>query len=159
MKNIKFYYKYHLFNSSFNAIKCQLIYTFYNIIFTLLQYKSNMYVYIYIQLMSSSLNTLIGTFSSIDINNSNTTIDSSNLICIDTSNNRIGINTIDPSCSIHIINTSNSSNISNAIKTPKLYITDISEISIGSQTLSGNAIFDIYEVYCDISGYLRLRIN
>ena len=42
--------------------------------------------------MSSSLNTLIGTFSSIDINNATTTIDSSNLICIDTSNNRIGIN-------------------------------------------------------------------
>ena len=54
--------------------------------------------------MSSSLNTLIGTFSSIDTNNSNTTIDSSNLICIDTSNNRIGINTIDPSSSIHIKN-------------------------------------------------------
>jgi hypothetical protein len=109
--------------------------------------------------MSSSLNTLIGTFSSIDINNSTTTIDSSNLICIDTSNNRIGINTIDPSCSIHIINTSYSSNISNAIRTPKLYITDISEISIGSQILSGNPNFDKYQVYCDVSGYLRLRIN
>jgi hypothetical protein len=43
--------------------------------------------------MSSSLNTLIGTFSSID-----------------TSNNRIGINTIDPSYSIHIKKTSNTSN-------------------------------------------------
>ena len=52
--------------------------------------------------MSSSLNTLIGTFSSIDFNSLSTTIDSSNLICIDISNNRIGINTIDPSYSIHI---------------------------------------------------------
>jgi len=64
--------------------------------------------------MSSSLNTLIGTFSSIDFNSLSTTIDSSNLICIDTSNNRIGINTIDPSYSIHIKKTSNTSNASNA---------------------------------------------
>jgi hypothetical protein len=108
--------------------------------------------------MSSSLNTLIGTFSSIDFNSSSTTIDSSNLICIDTSNNRIGINTIDPSCSIHIINTSSSFNISNAIKTPKLYITEISNINITGQTISGNSSLNLnrYEIYCDASGYLRL---
>ena len=39
--------------------------------------------------MSSSINTLIGTFSSIDINATNAIIDSSNLICIVTSYNRI----------------------------------------------------------------------
>lgn len=110
--------------------------------------------------MSSSLNTLIGTFSSIDINNLTSTIDSSNLICIDTSDNRIGINTIDPSCSIHIINTSSSSNITNAIRTPKLFITDISEISIVGDTMStiSNTNVNNYEVYCDLSGYLRLRM-
>jgi hypothetical protein len=110
--------------------------------------------------MSSSLNTLIGTFSSIDFNSSSTTIDSSNLICIDTSNNRIGINTIDPSCSIHIINTSSSSNISNAISTPKLYITDISVINIVGETMLDlqNPSPNKYEVYCDLSGYLRLRM-
>jgi hypothetical protein len=110
--------------------------------------------------MSSSLNTLIGTFSSIDFNSSSTTIDSSNLICIDTSNNRIGINTIDPSCSIHIINTSSSSNISNAIRTPKLFITDISIINIVGRTMSdlSNPSPNNYEVYCDLSGYLRLRM-
>ena len=106
--------------------------------------------------MSSSLNTLIGTFSSIDINNATTTIDSSNLICIDTSNNRIGINTIDPSCSIHIINTSSSSNISNAIRTPKLYITEISGLTISPPEMSGNQ-YNIFEVYCDSSGYLRMK--
>ena len=110
--------------------------------------------------MSSSLNTLIGTFSSIDFNSSSSTIDSSNLICIDTSNNRIGINTIDPSCSIHIINTSSSSNISNAIRTPKLFITDISRINIVGETMSTipNHSLNSYEVYCDSSGYLRLRM-
>jgi hypothetical protein len=110
--------------------------------------------------MSSSLNTLIGTFSSIDINNSNTTIDSSNLICIDTSNNRIGINTIDPSYSITIINnTTNKTSSRNAIATPKLYITEISNINIVGQTMSGNINLNRYEVYCDLSGYLRLRTN
>jgi len=106
--------------------------------------------------MSSSLNTLIGTFSSIDINNLNTTIDSSNLICIDTSYNRIGINTIDPSCSIHIINTGSTSNISNAIKTPKLYITEISGLTISPTEMSGNQ-YNIFEVYCDSAGYLRMK--
>jgi hypothetical protein len=110
--------------------------------------------------MSSSLNTLIGTFSSIDINDSYSTIDSSNLICIDTSNNRIGINTIDPSYSIHIINTSsNKIGSANAISTPKLYITEISNINFTGLTISGNNSLNKYEIYCDLSGYLRLRTN
>jgi hypothetical protein len=107
--------------------------------------------------MTSSINTLIGTFSSID-NNNTTTIDSSNLICIDTSNNRIGINTIDPSYSITILNHSiNKINSSHAIATPKLYITEISGINIVGQTMSGEN-YNKFEVYCDLSGYLRLRI-
>ena len=107
--------------------------------------------------MTSSINTLIGTFSSID-SNSGTTIDSSNLICIDTSNNRIGINTIDPSYSITILNHSiNKINSSNAIATPKLYITEISGINIVDQTMSeGN--YNRFEVYCDLSGYLRMKL-
>jgi len=107
--------------------------------------------------MSSSLNTLIGTFSSIDINNGTTTIDSSNLICIDTSNNRIGINTIDPSYSITIINnTTNKTSSRNAIATPKLYITEISGLTISPPVMSGNQ-YNIFEVYCDSSGYLRMK--
>ena len=109
--------------------------------------------------MTSSINTLIGTFSSIDINNT-TTIDSTDLICIDTSNNRIGINTIDPSYSITIINTTNNgtnngTNSRNAIATPKLYITEISGISIGG-SMSGTT-YNSFEVYCDASGYLRMK--
>ena len=110
--------------------------------------------------MSSSINTLIGTFSSIDITNASAIIDSSNLICIDTSNNRIGINTIDPSCSIHIksINKSDVSyNIqAYSIVTPKLYITDISVIQAPIISLTGVS-YNLYEVYCDQSGYLRLK--
>jgi hypothetical protein len=107
--------------------------------------------------MTSSINTLIGTFSSIDVN-SNTIIDSSNLICIDTSYNRIGINTTDPSYSITIINnTSDTNNTSNAIATPKLYITEISNINIVGETMSGNFIYNKFEIYCDSSGYLRMR--
>jgi len=107
--------------------------------------------------MTSSINTLIGTFSSID-SNSGTTIDSSNLICIDTSNNRIGINTIDPSFSIHIKNNTSNNNSTNAISTPKLYITDISSINIVGLTMATNISYNQFEVYCDLSGYLRLRL-
>jgi len=108
--------------------------------------------------MSNSLNTLIGTFSSIDINNSNTTIiDASNLICIDTSNNRIGINTMDPEYSITIMNPSNNSNSRNAIATPKLYITEISGINATSPLSMTNTQYNRYEVYCDQDGFLRMR--
>ena len=111
--------------------------------------------------MSSSINTLIGTFSSIDIN-STSIIDSSNLICIDTCNNRIGINTIDPSSSIHIINNTSYTDIgiqTYSIITPHLYITDISVINMEPTfiTLSGQSHYNKSEVYCDLSGYLRLR--
>lgn len=106
--------------------------------------------------MTSSTNTLIGTFSSIDINNT-TTIDSADLICIDTSHNRIGINTIDPSYSITIINTTtNKTNSRNAIATPKLYITEISGLSTIGGNMSGT-IYNSFEVYCDASGYLRMK--
>ena len=105
--------------------------------------------------MTSSINTLIGTFSSIDINNSNssTTIDSSNLICIDTSNNRIGINTIEPLYSIHI--EKNTQDSTDAISTPKLHITDISILTVSPSTMSSIGIS--FEIYCDASGYLRMR--
>lgn len=113
--------------------------------------------------MSSAINTLIGTFSSIDITNAGAVIDSTNLICIDTSNNRIGINTIDPSCSIHI-KSMNGSDVSYNIQpysivTPKLYITDISILNQAPITsLSGDS-YNLFEVYCDQSGYLRLRTS
>ena len=109
--------------------------------------------------MSNSLNTLIGTFSSIDINNSNTTIiDTSNLICIDTSNNRIGINTMDPSYSITIMNhTINKINSRNAIATPKLYITEISGITGTAPINMADPQFNRYEVYCDQNGFLRMK--
>ena len=94
---------------------------------------------------SSSINTLIGTFSSI-APIENMTIDTSNLICIDTSYNRIGINTIDPSYSIHIRNNNNNSN---GIYTPRLFF-DLTSL-LSPTTISG-------EVYCDSSGFLRVKL-
>jgi hypothetical protein len=98
---------------------------------------------------SSSINTLIGTFSSIGTINERT-IDTSNLICIDTSNNRIGINTIDPSYSITILDKNNSTN--NGIYTPRLYF-DLSKTPTtdAAPTIRG-------QVYCDSSGYLRVKL-
>jgi hypothetical protein len=73
---------------------------------------------------NSSINTLIGTFSAIgSITNRN--IDPSNLICIDTQNNRIGINTINPSHSITIVDSSSNINGNRnpyiGIYSPRLY--------------------------------------
>ena len=94
---------------------------------------------------TSSINTLIGTFSAIgSITNRN--IDPSNLICIDTLNNRIGINTIDPSYSITIvdnISTITSPNISIGIYTPRLYF-DVTKLP----TSRNDASFG--QVYVDV---------
>ena len=95
----------------------------------------------------SSINTLIGTFSSIDNITSNR-IDSNSLICIDTSYNRIGINTIDPSYSIHIVDNSTDNSI--GIFTPRLFLPS-------TRTLAETT--KIGEVYIDISGFLKVRGN
>ena len=51
----------------------------------------------------SYINRLFGSIASGEPNNNyNTNLDENHLISIDTSNNRIGINTIDPECSIDI---------------------------------------------------------
>ena len=54
----------------------------------------------------SSINTLVGTFSSVG---SNYEVVPDELIAIDTSNNRLGINTIDPSYTIHVKDSTDSS--------------------------------------------------
>ena len=64
----------------------------------------------------SSINTLVGTFSSVG---SNYEVVPDELIAIDTSNNRLGINTIDPSYSIHVSDSNDSSGI---IYTSKLIV-------------------------------------
>lgn len=70
---------------------------------------------------SSSINTLIGTFSAIGSVTSRNIV-ASNLICIDTYNNRIGINTLDPSYSITIVDNVSTDDIpSIGIYTPRLY--------------------------------------
>ena len=58
--------------------------------------------------LNSSLNTLLASFTHIDPDNmprDRSNIEYMESICIDTSNTRIGINTLDPSYSIHIIDT------------------------------------------------------
>jgi hypothetical protein len=103
----------------------------------------------------SSINTLIGTFSSIDSITSRA-IDSTNLLCIDTSYNRIGINSIDPSFSIHIVDNSDNTNISSdtiGICTPRLYF-DISKIK-----QIANPNLRIGEVFYDNSGFLKIKMS
>ena len=104
----------------------------------------------------SSINTLIGTFSSLG-SVANITVDAPNLICIDTSDNRIGINTIDPSYSIMIVDTNptRSANRTIGIYTPRLYF-DLSKIE---QAANGTTILKVGEVFVDFSGYLRVKLS
>jgi hypothetical protein len=96
----------------------------------------------------SSINTLIGTFSSIDDINTRS-IDASNLICIDTNNNRIGINTIDPSYSIHIVD---NSSVNIGIYTPQLYF-DINKLSDTSNQLARGQVY-----YERSTGILKVKL-
>jgi hypothetical protein len=54
------------------------------------------------QELDRSINNLMGTFNTINMDSDWTIMDQN--ICIDTSFNRIGINTLDPSHSIHVLN-------------------------------------------------------
>tara|TARA_B100000927_G_scaffold286238_1_gene277451 strand:+ start:20995 stop:21330 length:336 start_codon:yes stop_codon:yes gene_type:complete len=59
--------------------------------------------------MNSSINNLIGTFS--QINSGDYAPIPTESVCIDTSNNRIGVNTLDPSYGIHVNGTGNKGKI------------------------------------------------
>jgi hypothetical protein len=104
-----------------------------------------------------SINALIGTFS--QVTSSNLTEFSMNqCICIDTSTNRIGINTLNPEYAIDISNVSTIST-PQYIRTPRLIISDISKLPL---TYVNDTIISGYnllrgEVYVDASNYLRLR--
>jgi len=76
--------------------------------------------------LNSSLNTLLASFTHIDpksigIYSDNSPIES---ICIDTSNTRIGINTLDPSYSLHIMDGNNGIDYSG-----NLYVSEFTCIS------------------------------
>ena len=97
--------------------------------------------------MSESINTLIGTFSSIN-NMDLQKIKPNSLIAIDTSFNRIGINTVDPSYSIHVI----SNDLSGIISTDRLIISSLKKI-IGDDTTG----LENNEIYCDGSNNLKIN--
>lgn len=103
-----------------------------------------------------SINTLVGTFSGITATISNETI--SQCICIDTSNNRIGINTLNPGYAIDISNVAGS-NVKEAIRTPRLIISDISRLTFTNNIINSSNILSLIsgEIYVDASNYLRLR--
>ena len=92
---------------------------------------------------NSSINNLIGTFATIDINTNQNIPD--NLVCIDTSNNRIGINTIDPEYSLDISNGSLrvQGSLSNELK---IIFTNLPTIQ---PVISG-------QLWRDPSGFLRI---
>ena len=110
--------------------------------------------------LNQSLNTLLASFTHIkpnDMLNLND-IASFESICIDTSNTRIGINTLDPSYSIHIADSTDNSGSFYASEitciSANIKNLDISSI-ININTISGiNLLFDVSKI--DISGTIDL---
>ena len=97
----------------------------------------------------ASLNTLVGTFSTVSTTTVDQNFNTNNMICIDTSENRIGINTLDPSYSIDISG--------GGIRTESLFLKNFDF----SNSLTQAPSFTIGSLYTgrvvvDQSGYLRL---
>jgi len=88
--------------------------------------------------INSSINSLIGTFANVS-RGANEAI-SAQLVCIDTSNNRIGINTIDPSYAIHVTGDSVDDNSTVAAK--KFLLLDNGITDIGELLLSLKGMVD-----------------
>jgi hypothetical protein len=94
-----------------------------------------------------SINTLIGTFSSVPQSIGTETMDQ--CICIDTSTNRIGINTLTPQYAIDISNLSSTN--PQSIRTPRLIVND----KIGINTLTPEYAIDISNLSSSDPQYIR----
>ena len=104
-----------------------------------------------------SINALVGTFSQVNAGNLND-YSMNQCICIDTSTNRIGINTLNPEYAIDISNVS-TIQTPQYIRTPRLIISDISKLPLTyvNNNMPPNYTLLRGEVYVDASNYLRLR--
>ena len=99
-----------------------------------------------------STNTLVSAFSSIPNNEIN--IEPNKLICIDTSNNRLGIHTIDPSYSIDVRNLNDASGI---IYTENLIVNR--RIIFKNIKVNPNLnLLTTGEIYSDLSGFLKIKL-
>ena len=102
-----------------------------------------------------AINTLIGTFSFVPQAIGTQTMDQ--CICIDTSTNKIGINTLTPEYAIDICNSY--PNNYQYIRTPRLIISDISRLTTANAIIPNLGGLTIGEIYVDASNYLRLKYN
>ena len=102
--------------------------------------------------MSSVTNKLIGNLKHNSTGNSNSFINSNNVVCIDTSNNRIGINKKKPVCSIDISGEEDSHAIRvhhlhtinatiNSLDVSNILLTSITGISFEATDICANTIF------------------
>ena len=112
-------------------------------------------MYILINMSDDSINTLVGAFSYVTADIS--TYSMEQCICIDTSANRIGINTLAPTYAIDISNFN--ANNPQYIRTPRLIISDISRLTFANNIINSSNIYLLVsgEIYVDASNYLRLR--
>ena len=105
----------------------------------------------------SSINQLLGTHAYLSSQDNDTiNINESNLLCIDTSNNRIGINTLDPSYSIHVENNENENKNDSSIYSYNIIIPnklDVSYIEVSNNVTIHNKL-DVS--YIEVSNNFKL---
>ena len=105
----------------------------------------------------SSINQLLGTHSYVtSFQGESITINEANSLCIDTSNNRIGINTIDPSYSIHVENQTSTSDSDSSIYSYNIIVPnklDVSYIEVSNNVTINNKL-DVS--YIEVSNNFKL---
>mgnify|MGYP001268457515 CR=1 FL=1 len=104
---------------------------------------------------NSSINNLIGTFSQVSIG-ANVIDEPEKFICIDTSTNRIGINTLEPQYSIDISGKSQYDCIqTNDLRINGTIIATRSTINISNITDNSMGL-SMGDIYRDASGFLKI---
>ena len=128
--------------------------------------------------LDKSINNLVGTFTQIRGGGQNSESISTDSVCIDTSNNRIGINTLDPSYSVHVLNgdictdnslisqtiscetiNTNNININNSIIVQDINIINTLDLStnVPQIMVRHNSIdLGVGNIYVDPSGFLKI---
>lgn len=108
---------------------------------------------------NSSLNNLFGNFLNIEEEDDRTYDfnDVNNMVCIDTSNHRIGINTLDPTCSLDISGTDGKI-IVNSISCKNLELNGIN-VNQNLTEMRASLIIDTFNNYRETFAHLILGYN
>ena len=107
------------------------------------------------QEINQSINNLVGTFATVNTGDY-TEIPTNNLVCIDTSNNRIGINTINPRYSIDVSGQGGTIFSNNLLINNEIRLVNPNKFIVDNNQLAG--LTEVKKLYIDLNtGVLKIK--